>query len=595
MRFKHLFCLPVLIIELALLTLLITGCGLNPVHTPRSSDQWSNGKLLGTAILNNQVAMQVDEDGNSFLVWVGLEHELIFARLDEYTEVSIQQPLDLHSASAQKPQLLMDSSERLHLTWLKSYSGKKELYYAQLDKQGQVTVSPVRLAGLEEKVGCSRAVFNQAMDRIEVFWSDNRPSNPGLYHLAFDLQGKIVTPSSLIVPEGLNPDARIDRDGFLHLVWSQGTISRDRDIFYAVFDPTSCFLSEKTEVASIIVAPGQVIHGPKMGLDKENGYVFWAVESRARESMVSHAFHITFPLGHLERQVVGEVQAPDDDVPQFDPDEGKFNYYYTAPHVGGAGMSPLSVADTDFLAYPSMPDGQKDELVVTFNGRVYARNTDSLQVIVMEFTEGQIVDYQIVNDSRAASLQPNVIAGSSGELYLTWIDTAGFNRYQVIYASTSRQAKQTLNRITAYDVVDKVLSLVMHAFTAFFFVPIILSWMFLPTTCLIIFFLITRENEISDPHGRGAVGLVMLLQLGVKLFLFPDLLSRLQFDFLPFPSMGFLLGRWIFPGLLAVLSAGLTWAYLKCTRRKSIFVAYFIYTAVDSFLTLLAYVAFPMG
>ena len=61
---------------LILLALVATGCGLTPTTTPRASDQWSNGKLLGTAILNNQVALQVDEAGNNFMVWVGPEHEL---------------------------------------------------------------------------------------------------------------------------------------------------------------------------------------------------------------------------------------------------------------------------------------------------------------------------------------------------------------------------------------------------------------------------------------------------------------------------------------------------------------------------------------
>ncbi|MBE9472722.1 MAG: hypothetical protein IMY75_11515, partial [Chloroflexi bacterium] len=180
-----------------------------------------------------------------------------------------------------------------------------------------------------------------------------------------------------------------------------------------------------------------------------------------------------------------------------------------------------------------------------------------------------------------------------------WIDTAGFNRYQVIYASTSPQAKETLNRITAYVVVDKVLSTVMNVFSAFFFVPIVLSWVIIPIACLVIFALTTSASEISAPHGRRALGLAMLLQLGVKLFFFSDLLSRFPFGSLIFssldPSLGLLLGRWIFPLLLAALSAGVAWIYLKRGRSQSIFVAYFIYAAVDSFLTLVVYVALPMG
>jgi hypothetical protein len=107
-----------LVVALILLALAATGCGLTPTTTPRASDQWSNGKLLGTAILNNQVALQVDEAENSFMVWIGLEHELDFARLNEHAEVVVQTPLDLGTNSPMKPQLLMDTTGQLHLAWL---------------------------------------------------------------------------------------------------------------------------------------------------------------------------------------------------------------------------------------------------------------------------------------------------------------------------------------------------------------------------------------------------------------------------------------------------------------------------------------------
>ncbi len=100
---------------------------------------------------------------------------------------------------------------------------------------------------------------------------------------------------------------------------------------------------------------------------------------------------------------------------------------------------------------------------------------------------------------------------------------------------------------------------------------------------------------ISDPHGRSALGLAMLLQLGIKVLFFSDLLSRVTFGSLLSPSLDLFLGRWILPLLLAVLSAGVAWFYLKRARSQSIFAGYFIYAAVDSFLTLIIYVALPMG
>ena len=580
---------------LGLLAWAIAGCGLIPRHVPRASDQWSNGALLGTAILNNQVALQVDRAGNCAIVWVGLAHKLHFARLDRQGEIVDQRSLELRSDAAQKPRLLMDSAGQLHLTWLESHGEEKGLCYAQINDRGHVVIPPVRLTGPGDKVGHSRAVLNEPAGRIEVFWSDSVSSTPGVYHLALDLQGKIVAPSSLIVPQGLKPDAQMDGDGFVHLVWSQGTTTKEKKIFYAVYDPAGHFMSEWTEIASFVVAPGQVLHGPIAGIDKENGYIFWAIESRARESMVSHAFHTTFSLGQLERRTVAEIQAPDQDAPQFDPDRGRFNYYYTPPHEGGSGMVPLSVADTDFLASPSATGGQQAELAVAFNARVYARNTDALQIAVLTFREGRLVNSQIVNDSQAASLQPNVATDANHNLHLVWIDTAGFNRYQVVYASTSPQVKATLNRMTIYDVVNKVLSMAMSAVSALFFIPLVLGWMLVPMGWLLISTLSTSASEVSDRRGQIALGVAMLLHVGGKQLFFPSLLARFSFAPLLPSSAGLFLGRWILPLLLAALSAVVMWAYLKRARSPSILIAYLIYAAVDALLTLVIYVGLATG
>jgi hypothetical protein len=101
MRVKNASLRPPLLLaaSLTLLLLVATGCGLAPATTPRASDRWSNGKMVGTATLNNQVALQVDEVGHSFMVWVGLEHELNFAHVNERAEVVVQRPLDLRTDS----------------------------------------------------------------------------------------------------------------------------------------------------------------------------------------------------------------------------------------------------------------------------------------------------------------------------------------------------------------------------------------------------------------------------------------------------------------------------------------------------------------
>jgi len=139
-------------VGLILLALVATGCGLTRTTTPRASDQWSNGKLLGTAILKNRVALQVDGAGNSFMVWIGPEHELLFARLNERAEVVVQAPLDLHSTSPMKPQLLMDTTGQLHLTWLDKQELTMQLFYARLSANGEVLQEATVLSPPERRL-----------------------------------------------------------------------------------------------------------------------------------------------------------------------------------------------------------------------------------------------------------------------------------------------------------------------------------------------------------------------------------------------------------------------------------------------------------
>jgi hypothetical protein len=559
----------------------LTACAASPAYTPRASDAWSRGLPLGTAILNNQVALQMDEAGHAFLVWVGPEHRLTFVRLTERAEVEAQHDLDLCCGSAQEPQLLRDTGGTLYLTWLESSVGKSGLYYAQLDGEGQVVVPASRLAGPEERVGHSRAVLNPAADRIEVFWSDDRPSNPGVYHLTLDGEGNVIAAGVLIVPEGLRPDAQVDREGLVHLVWTEEATGREVSVSYAVFDPTSRFLSERTEIASFVVAPGQVLHGPVMGMDGENGYIFWAVESRARETMVSHAFQTTFPLGRLERRAAAEIQAPDENAPQFDPDKGKFNYYYTPPHEGGAGLVPISVADTNFVASPAVTEGQRPELVVAFNARVFARNTDALQIVVLTLAGGQIVDYQIVSDSQAASLQPDVVVGSRGDRYLAWIDTAGFNRYQVLYASTAPQIREVLNRVTLGDVLDRVLRLGFGLLTMIGVLPLYVLWAVPAFLLLLVFFLVTQEADLAQGRAAVALGAAILLHAAIKVASVGGLVERLGLAGLEAVPAGAALVRWLGPVAVTGLAAGAMVVYIRRTGNTSLFVSFFVFVLVD--------------
>lgn len=578
---------------LILLAVAVTGCGLTPTHTPRASDQWSNGKPVGTAILNNQVAFQVDEVGNSFMVWVGLEHRLNFARLDQRAEVVAQGPLDLPTNSPLKPQLQRDPTGRLHLTWLDRGERSLQLLYALLSADGEVIQEATVLSSPEQRVTHSSMALDPVGRTVELFWSDNVYIRPGCYHAALDWTGAVVVPAEMLIPDGLLPAAQIDRQGFVHLAWRVELEPEEPKFHYAVYDPQRRALgpdmvaSEPLIQASLFDRPtaGAAFHGPWLGLDEGLVYLAWVVEVRERGEVMDSTFYQAFPQPTLSVSTEpGEVRR-----------EAAEKFDYPRPEVSSEVVHVRGV-DPSMTGHPQFLEGQPaHQVLACFSQVAGPGNLETLQIVAIDLQAGQIEGQKTVNATRGASLHPNVAVDPTGNLHLTWIDTAGFNRYQVTYASTSSQAKETLNRITAYDVVDKVLSGVMLVFSALFFVPIIFSWVILPIGWLTIFALTTSESEISDLPGLRALGVAMLLQLGAKLLLFPSLLSKFPFSSPLSPSLGLLLGRWIFPLLLAAISAGPVWVYLKRGRSQSIFVAYLIYAVVDSLLTLLIYVALPLG
>jgi hypothetical protein len=391
----------------------------------------------------------------------------------------------------------------------------------------------------------------------------------------------------MLIPDGILPAAQIDHRGFVHLAWKVELEREEPKFHYAVYDPQRRALgpdivaSEPLIQMSLLGGPtaGAGFDGPWLGLDGSSVYLAWVLEVRERGDVKDFTFYKAFPQPTLSQR---------DGTEMFD---------YPSPDVTGEAVQvTIQGADPARTGNPRFLKGQPAHQVLAFYTQVQGPgNLETLQIAAIDVLTGQIEGQEIVSASRAASLQPNVEIDSDGHLHLAWIDTAGFSRYQVIYASTSPQIKETLNRVTTYEVVDKVLSVGMNVFSSLFFVPVVLSWVLIPITGLVIFALATREFEISNPRGRGALWLACLLQLGIKIFFFSDLLSRFPSGPLISPSLDLLLGRWIFPLFLAALSAGVAWVfYLKSGRSQSIFGAYFIYATVDSFLTLVFYVALPM-
>jgi hypothetical protein len=568
------------------LVILITGgCALNPSHTPRDSAHWSNGKLLGTATLNNAVAMQLDNAGYVSLAWVSTEHELHFARLDQHAGIVDQHSLDLETHSPLKPQLAKDTTGQLHLTWLDRGGKNLQLVYSRLSAGGEVLQAATPLTPPEQRVAHQSAIVDSAERALHIFWSDNTAVRPGCYHVVLDWSGTVVIPPMLLIPRGILPEAQIDGEGYVHLAWRVESEAGDLQFRYAIYDPRRDMLGPDTVVAepvtqaSLIGGPtaGVSFDGPWLGLDERSAYVAWVLEVREMGDLMDFTFYQSFALPLLD-------QASDD---------APLNY---APPAVSHDVVLVDGFEPNLTGHPRFLEGQPADQVLTCYTQIAGPgNVKTLQIVAMEAQPGQVGAQDIVNASRAASLRPSAAIDSHGDLHAVWIDTAGFRRYQVVYSSTSSDAKRTLNRITPYEIVDAIMSRAMRAISTLFFVPLALTWMFAPIGWLVAFTLASHVSEVGQRRGGMALFLAMLLHLVSKLVFLPGSLVRSPFSTVVSPLLSLILGRWLLPLALAGLSAVLLRVHLNRGRSQSIFAAYFVFAAIDSVLTLLIYVFPIMG
>ena len=329
-----------------------------------------------------------------------------------------------------------------------------------------------------------------------------------------------------------------------------------------------------------------------MGLDEENAYIFWAVESRARGEMTSFAYYASFPLGQPEYRGGVPVEIPRTESPEYQSFthdsvlRGEFNF-----HI----LAPFDAFGTDFVANPYTLSGQETELVAAFSARIFTRGSPDLQIALAVFSEGQPKGYQIINKTRTASVSPNLVADAVGNLHLTWLDTAGFGQLRVLYASTSPQVKEVLNRLTLATVIDRTLSVLMAIFSIATFTPVIIAWLFFPTLWLILFYFFTNESELLTKRAWLALGIAILLLLTSKFLIFPNLLSYLPFLTSLSPQLAAFFSRWLFPAILTGVGVTVMFGYLKRSRSRSLFMAYFIGALTDCLLSLAIYVPTLMG
>lgn len=560
------------------IAVLLAGCSTSPIRTPRMSKAWSKGLPLGLASLNNQVALDVDPEGRVVAAWVGMDQDIRLVRLNGRAGVEVDRPLDLTLNHPQGVRIGVDADGQVHLVWLDRVDRVLQVLYARFSPEGDVLQPATQLSAAGLQSGRVAVTVDPEARTFEVFWSDAFASHPGIYHAALSWAGSPVVPAELLIAEGLAPSVATDRQGYIHLAWREEAENQPVAFHYAIYDPQRRLLGPSAQVAEPVAeasmmggpAAGAKFHGPQLGLSRDSVYLAWMLEVRQRGNLTALTFFQVFPQPALE-----SVDR-----------SGRFSY--EPPEVAS---NPVQVrgGDPSLTGDPALVGGHPEEQVLAcYTMAEGPRNLEMLQSAVVHLSDPQL-GMDIVSATTGASLKASIAVDGQQNLHLVWIDTAGFDRYKVLYASTAPQVQEVLNPVTVGEVLSQVLELGFGALTLIGFLPLYLLWAVPGLLTLFLFWTVTQGVDLSQPQGRVALACGIGVHGLVKLATAGGALNRLSTGGLLTAAWQETVIRWAVPLLITALSAWITRVYVRRTGTVSLFGAFFIFVLIDALLFTLIY------
>ncbi|MFH1929748.1 MAG: hypothetical protein ABIK79_16515 [Chloroflexota bacterium] len=594
--FKKSSSARLVLILMAMMSLLV-GCDLGAEKSFRVASDWSRGATVGTSALSNPVSLCVDAGGSPVhLAWVteGESSELLhYVQLNERADVVVDRDLEVPARHPHRLQLLSDGRGGTHLFWMDSLEGALGLYYMRLTSEGQPASYPIRLSPVDVTVG-SFSTGPNARGEIEVFWSSEDGDHPGIYNIILDSWGSLVSPNALIREGGHDPHFALAGDGTLHLTWMQKPSYEEHEIYYSTLSPVDATFQEATQVGFYNAGTGQVGYPPRIGLTNDTVYIFWSVERRGGglTPPAAESFYVASSGGEMEFSQAKLIGIPRTTNPSYSRVEGELSYSELAAPVGGTAAV---YANSPFVYQVALvsPDGPK--LPAAFATQLSTRNQDLIQITLTIWADGAMEGYQVAARTRSISLRPVLAVDSLGDFHLTWIDTGGFGKYQVYYATTSPEAKAVLNRITTRDVFSGVFNVLWGLGQAVSFFPVFFFWLLPPLVWIAVFSYIRVDDDLTRTPSKVALGIAFTIYFFTKFFVLPaGFMSYVPFiDQIPPPF-----DEWLMIGLpLIVLGLAILGSLLHARRSetKSLFAAFLVFALIDGVVSLSIYVPAYLG
>ena len=568
------------VLTILCIAVLLTACDTVSSKTRKTIPEWSRGLQLGVAALNQPIDI-VSSQGKTHVLWVTVGNKsLSYLRLGETGQVESRAELAIGGAHPNDIRLLLHSDGTCGALWTDNPNIPRALFLVRFAADGSLLSTPTRLTPDGARVS-DIAAAPSSDGSYELFWADESPADGGLHHI--HLSGQKPEEDRLLVPGAMSPTALVGNDGRIHLAWIVEPSPRENYVYYAVFDSATQNLVSATRVAMYRTATGLISYPPELGLDSKKVYLFWALEQRGggNNPGEAHTYFVSFPIGRPQAVEPAMLDIPDLAHPTYTSASGALPYRQLA--------SAVAAAPTSLLYMPSTTSGQHEELGVFLVAQVSTRHRTTREVVWAVFRDGELQGYQLPS-SAGSAMRPAATLDDSGNVHLAWLNTGGFGRYDVYYASTASGVKATLDRVSLQDLAADLLDAMWSLAPAIgFFPPVFLLWTFASFIWVILYYFVRVEGGMERRGSQIALGIAILLYLFCKLFLMPGVLFYAPFinrfpenlQFVP------VLGT---PLLTLGAAVAALWLYARRRDYKSLFAMYMIFVITDAMLSLIIYV-----
>lgn len=574
---------PLGVVFCLLFVLILTACEGSGERLWLFTEDWSRARFVGVTQTRQPVAMTTAA-GQTYLAVLQENRPVVWA-LDETTELLWSQAAEpFANLPTQLKLVWQEQQQLLYLLWM----DEGRVYYRTLTAYGEWTMEAAVPLNDGMTTNSYAAVAGPEGDIF--VWLGGSRREPGVRWLTIGETESI----HLIDGEGERPAVYGDTDGALHAVWlvrPNGPMGLTT-VRYA-FYPDSQYerANEAVPIAELDLRSDSEFYGPWFAQEEDEIYILWSenVVSGRGSGVIKTEFVMLPTNGRFDlpvKRTVDFVNPRTTELPYEQFTEAAFptteRVLWEDPPYPGSRLTDINVAAV-----------AESEIALAFRVPLQKERRDTSQVMVLYMADGRPTSYQLLNDTFYNSLDPQITADETGQLWLNWIERLDAERYAVYVTTTNPAGREALNHLTADDVqrmsLDMFSGMLFNAvLTPFVF----LVWMIVPIVLLLLTIFLWR-NQDETINGRGQIALVLALVAywGGKLFTLRSAVAYVPFSqWIPIiPTWLGVILQIVVPVVITYAAVRIAWEMSKRSDFQRVPSFMVVYGLIDTLGTMIIY------